>query len=187
MNFENVIENDELAIFGVFGRIYLIFDSMKVTKDGTAIIPVNLVKIKEQRGDKSNFFDAVDDCYIEYDFLNSLCYLVVESMAVMAKYDLFIITTTLEMMKHPNYEDYKALYIDMVGAINEEIKKYIRNNLSINNGKFLNDRIEDNVYTQIRLIDSKSIFYIVNNWWLKDLSEIEFLDIGQKGIIHIAK
>ena len=187
MNLENVIENDELAVFRAVDEIYLIFDLMEVTTDGTVIIPVNLVKIKEQCGDKAKFFDNVDDCYIEYDFINNLCYLVVESMAVMAKYDLFIITTTLEMMKHPDYENYKALYADMVGTINEEIKKYIRNNLSINNGKFLNDRIEDNVYTQARLIDSKSIFYIISDWWLKDLSEIEFLDIGQKGIIHIAK
>ena len=186
MNLENVIENDELSIFRAVDEIYLIFDLMEVTMDGTVIIPVNLIKIKEQRGDKANFFDGVEDCYIEYNFINSLCYLVVESMAVMAKYDLYVIITTLEMAKHPDYEDYKALYVDMVGAINEEIKKYIRDNLSINNGKFLNDRIEDNVYTQARLVDSESVFYIVNDWWLKDLSDIEFVDIGQKGIIYIA-
>ena len=87
MNLENVIENDELAIFRAVDEIYLIFDLMEVI-DGTVIIPVNLVKIKEQCGDKANFFDDVDDCYIEYDFINSLCYLVVENMAVMAKYDL---------------------------------------------------------------------------------------------------
>ena len=187
MNLENVIENDELAIFRAVDEIYLLFDLMEVTTDGTTIIPVNLVKLKEQCGDKINFFDNVDDCYIEYDFINNLCYIVTESMAVMTRYDLFIITTTLEIEKYPNYEDYKTLYVDMVGAINEEIKKYIRDNLSINNGKFLNDHIEDNVYIQSRIIDSESVFYIVNDWWLKDLSDIEFLDIGQKGIIYIAK
>ena len=53
MNLENVIENDELAIFGVVDEIYLIFDLMEVTTDGTVIIPVNLVKLKEQCGDKN--------------------------------------------------------------------------------------------------------------------------------------
>lgn len=187
MNLENVIENDELAIFRAVDEIYLLFDLMEVTTDGTVIIPVNLAKIKEQCGDKIKIFDNVDDCYIEYDFINNLCYIVAESMAVMTKYDLFIIITTLEMAKHPNYEDYKTLYVDMVGAINEEIKKYIGGNLSINNGKFLNDHIENNVYIQARIIDSESVFYIVNDWWLKDLSDIKFIDIGQKGIIYIAK
>ena len=36
------------------------------------------------------------------------------------------------------------------------------------------------------MIDSESVFYVVNDWWLKDLSDIEFVDIGQKGIIYIA-
>ena len=35
MNLENVIENDELAIFRAVDEIYLIFDLMEVTIDGT--------------------------------------------------------------------------------------------------------------------------------------------------------
>lgn len=174
MKTNEVIEQFDFMALGLFMSGKLDMDKLTIN-NGKIEIPLDV--------SGSDFKDA-DFCNLVYEPVSKE---VTVKMIIYACVERINITHIINKI-NLSCEDsdyYNAVYLSKLSHINERVKQIIASRLKYLDGKFINDKIDKNIYIQSREDNGKMKFWVINNWW--ELKEpMKFIDIDNTKTLYVA-
>lgn len=179
---------DDMFIFSFIDKHYLKVDELNIYK-GNIIIPISIDDVKSYDDNCKDMLKYVDECTVKYDTVNKHIVIEVNSFAVIHRYDLQLILDKIKLYGKNEYNRFKDMYDDFEKFLVYITKFKIRNKIKsiYLTGKFVSDNIANDTYMQSRIVNNDEYFWIINQWWDKINSPIEFINIGNDNTIFIAK
>ena len=177
----NVSNEEYVSIFSLLNEDFLLEEYLEIEQEGIILIPMNTTKASEV------LLYPVDECIAQYDTLSQECVLKIESFAVIHTYDLSFILSLMNLHKYTDYDKFKEIYSRFTKRIMDATKQEIRKRITTDKGNFVKDKIDDDTYFQLRLHDDSDIYFIINKWWDKIKQPINFVDVGDKQTVFIAR
>ena len=140
----------------------------------------SIATIKLSTDDTS--YDEADECVIKYDTATGYSFLVNEILAHIESYD---ITSIAELLECSGVTNYKERYENRLKELDETVKRYIRNKIKYK-GEFVNDKIENDTYSQARRIDDNIFFIVIKDWWDKIDKPLDLISLNDNDDIYVA-
>ena len=177
----NVSNEEYASIFSLLNEDFLLEEYLEIEQGGVVLIPMNTIRVSDV------LLYPVDECIAQYDTVSRECVLKIESFAVIHTYDLSFILSLMNLRNHADYDKFKEIYNRFTKRIMDVTKQEIRKRITTDKGNFVKDKIDDDTYFQLRLHDDSNIYFIINKWWDKIKQPINFVDVGDKQTVFIAR